>query len=206
MSSLSEQDPLNPNDQLYYAPRWLRERTEALPSSPEKKPESVARTSESVTRPVAPPHSFDALLEEAVAESLRHPLDPEVMNEPPGFVRELDRRMAILSVAGRFAAAIGVSAIVALFFVIMVPASRDYARQPDGDPASVSGMLQSLKTALSQPRPRDDEAKPALSEFQAILASPPPQQQQPAAGHEDSEVLLSQFMQWQQKPASPSAP
>jgi len=44
------------------------------------------------------------------------------MHEPPGFVRELDRRMAILSVAGRFAAAIGVSAIVALFFVIMVPA------------------------------------------------------------------------------------
>jgi len=63
----------------------------------------------------------------------------EVMHEPPGFVRELDRRMAILSVAGRFAAAIGVSAIVALFFVIMVPASRDYARQPEGDASSVSG-------------------------------------------------------------------
>src|SRR6266853_5540111 len=159
MSSLSsEQDHLNPNDQLYYAPRWLRERSEPVSASPspvpapaaEKKPESRARA-------ISPPHSFDALLEEAVAESLRHPLDPQVMNEPPGFVRELDRRMAILSVAGRFAAAIGVSAIVALFFVIMVPASRDYAKQPDGDASSVSGILQSMRTALSQPRQRDDE-------------------------------------------------
>jgi hypothetical protein len=208
MSSLSsEQDHLNPNDQLYYAPRWLRERSEPVPplpsavSSPsaEKKSESLARPN-----PNSPPHSFDALLEEAVAESLRHPLDPQVMNEPPGFVRELDRRMAILSVAGRFAAAIGVSAIVALFFVIMVPASRDYSRQPDTDNSSVSGFLQSLKTALSQPRQKDDDAKPALAEFQAILASPPTAP--PPVSREESETLLQQFVQWQQKPPQPTAP
>ena len=205
MSSLSDQDHLNPNDQLYYAPRWLRERAEPLPASPAP-PE---KRSQSVARPNTPPHSFDALLEEAVAESLRHPLDPEVMHEPPGFVRELDRRMAILSVAGRFAAAIGVSAIVALFFVIMVPASRDYAKQPDGDASSVSGILQSMRTALSQPRQRDDELKPALSEFQAILASPSPQAApapQPVAREESESSLLQSFVQWQQKPPSPSAP
>ena len=205
MSSLSDQDHLNPNDQLYYAPRWLRERAEPLPASPAP-PE---KRSQSLGRPNAPPHSFDALLEEAVAESLRHPLDPEVMHEPPGFVRELDRRMAILSVAGRFAAAIGVSAIVALFFVIMVPASRDYAKQPDGDASSVTGILQSVRTALSQPRQRDDELKPALSEFQAILASPSPQAApapQPVAREESESSLLQSFVQWQQKPPSPSAP
>jgi hypothetical protein len=205
MSSLSDQDHLNPNDQLYYAPRWLRERAEPMPASPAP-PE---KRSQSVARPNTPPHSFDALLEEAVAESLRHPLDPEVMHEPPGFVRELDRRMAILSVAGRFAAAIGVSAIVALFFVIMVPASRDYAKQPDGDASSVTGILQSVRTALSQPRQRDDELKPALSEFQAILASPSPQAApapQPAAREESESSLLQSFVQWQQKPPSPSAP
>jgi len=205
MSSLSDQDHLNPNDQLYYAPRWLRERAEPMPASPAP-PE---KRSQSVARPNTPPHSFDALLEEAVAESLRHPLDPEVMHEPPGFVRELDRRMAILSVAGRFAAAIGVSAIVALFFVIMVPASRDYARQPEGDASSVSGILQSMRTALSQPRQRDDELKPALSEFQAILASPSPQAApapQPVAREESESSLLQSFVQWQQKPPSPSAP
>ena len=205
MSSLSDQDHLNPNDQLYYAPRWLRERAEPLPAAPAL-PE---KRSQSLVRPNTPPHSFDALLEEAVAESLRHPLDPEVMHEPPGFVRELDRRMAILSVAGRFAAAIGVSAIVALFFVIMVPASRDYAKQPDGDASSVTGILQSVRTALSQPRQRDDELKPALSEFQAILASPSPQAApapQPVAREESESSLLQSFVQWQQKPPSPSAP
>ena len=206
MSSLSsDQDHLNPNDQLYYAPRWLRERTEPQPASPV----SPEKRSQSVVRSNPPSHSFDALLEEAVAESLRHPLDPEVMHEPPGFVRELDRRMAILSVAGRFAAAIGVSAIVALFFVIMVPASRDYAKQPDGDASSVTGILQSVRTALSQPRQRDDELKPALSEFQAILASPSPQAApapQPVAREESESSLLQSFVQWQQKPPSPSAP
>ena len=213
MSSLSDQDHLNPNDQLYYAPRWLRERTEPLPASPaspEKRSQSSPeKRSQSLGRPNQPPPSFDALLEEAVAESLRHPLDPEVMHEPPGFVRELDRRMAILSVAGRFAAAIGVSAIVALFFVIMVPASRDYAKQPDGDASSVTGILQSVRTALSQPRQRDDELKPALSEFQAILASPSPQAApapQPVAREESESSLLQSFVQWQQKPPSPSAP
>ena len=205
MSSVSDQDHLNPNDQLYYAPRWLRERAEPLPASPAP----AEKRSQSVGRPNTPPHSFDALLEEAVAESLRHPLDPEVMHEPPGFVRELDRRMAILSVAGRFAAAIGVSAIVALFFVIMVPASRDYAKQPDGDASSVTGILQSVRTALSQPRQRDEELKPALSEFQAILASPSPQAApapQPVAREESESSLLQSFVQWQQKPPSPSAP
>jgi hypothetical protein len=207
MSSVSDPERLNPNDQLYYAPRWLRERSETMSAStpaaaPAPASPSPEKKSESLVRPNPPPHSFDALLEEAVAESLRHPLDPEVMNEPPGFVRELDRRMAILSVAGRFAAAIGVSAIVALFFVIMVPASRDYARQPEGD-ASVSGFLQSVKTALSQPRQKDDDAKPALSEFQAILATPPAPQ---PVSREESESLLQQFVQWQQKPPAPTAP
>src|SRR6202048_2536328 len=193
MSSVSsEQDHLNPNDQLYYAPRSLRERSAPVSASSSPAPAPAAeKKSESLARPNLPPHSFDALLEEAVAESLRHPLDPQVMNEPPGFVRELDRRMAILSVAGRFAAAIGVSAVVALFFVIMVPASRDYSRQPDADNSSVSGFLQSLKTALSQPRQKDDDAQPALAEFQAILASPPTAP--PPVSREESETLLQQF-------------
>jgi hypothetical protein len=197
MSTVSEPDHLNPNDRLYYAPRWLRERSETpLSAAPEK-------GSESAGRPVPVPHSFDSLLEDAVAESLRHPLDPEIMHEPPGFVRELDRRMAILSVAGLFAAAIGVSAVVALFFVIMVPASRDYARQPDTSGTSASGVLQSLKTALSQPRPKDDDLKPALSEFQTILATTPAPQ---PVSREESETLLNQFVQWQQQPPPATKP
>src|ERR1700681_4218303 len=167
MSTLNEQDHLNPSDPTHHAPRWLRERAELrLPPSRETSPGHPRR-------PVSSPPSFDALPEDAVSEGLRRPLDPEVIHEPPGYERELDRQIALISVAGLFAAAVGVSALVALFFVIMVPVSRDHARQPDGGASSFSGILQSIRTALYQPSRRDDDSKPALSEFQTILASTP---------------------------------
>jgi hypothetical protein len=197
MSTLNERDHLNPNDPTYYAPRWLRERSEQR-ISPSRETGSGPR------RPVSSPPSFDALLEDTVSEGLRLPLDPEVIHEPPGFVPELDRRIALISVAGRFAAAVGVSALVALFFVFMVPASRDHARQPDGGASSFSGILQSIKTAFYQPPRREDDLKPALSEFQTILAST--RTSQAVITHEQSETVLQQFLQWRQKSGSTGAP
>jgi hypothetical protein len=128
----------------------------------------------------------------------------EVIHESPGFVNELDRRIALIRVARRFAAAIGIAALVALFFVIMVPASRDYARPADGGASSLSGIWQSIRTALYQPPRRDDDAKPALSEFQTLLAST--RTSPPVITHEQSETLLQQFLQWRQKPDSTEAP
>ena len=197
MSTYSEQDHLNPNDPTYYAPRWLRERAKLrlLPSS--------EPGSERPKRPVSSSLAFDSLLEEAVPEALRRALDPEVIHEPPEFERELDRRTALINVGGRFAAAIGVSALVALFFAIMVPVSRDFARQPAGGASSFSGILQSI-TAFYQPPQRHDDSKPAVSEFQTILASTPTSQA--VITHEQSETLLQQFLQWRQKPGSTGAP
>jgi hypothetical protein len=195
MSSLSEheQDIPNPNDPSYYAPRWLREKPEQRSS------DSRETRSEPAGGPILLPASLDTQLEKAVSNALWHPLDPEVIHEPPGLARELDRRAALFSVAGRFAAAIGVSAIVALFFVIMVPASQ----QPDGS-SSPSAILRSLKAALLQPAPQDEGSKPAIAEFQNILASaqtsPAATQTSPAATRAESEQLLQQFLQWQQKP------
>src|ERR1700738_4027250 len=120
-------------------------------------------------RPLSSKLPFDSLLEDAVPEALRRPLDPEVIHEPPEFENELDQRTALINISGRFAAAIGVSALVALFFAIMVPASRDLARQPAGGTSSLSGILRSI-TAYYQPPQRHDEPKPAVSEFQTILA------------------------------------
>lgn len=189
MSSLSEQDHLNPNDPTYYAPRWLRERPEAgLAPSHET-------SSEPARSPKSPPASLDTQLENAVSSALWHPLNPEVIHEPPGLAEELDRGAALITVAGRFAAAVGVSAIVALFFVIMVPASR----LPDSGGSTSSGIIRSIKAALLQPGQRDDGSKPAIAEFQPILASE--QTSQPAP-HEQSEQLLQQFLQWRQKPNS----
>jgi hypothetical protein len=192
MSSLSEQDHLNPNDPAYYAPRWLREKPEARPSS------SHDGRSDPIRPPAFSPVSLDTQLENAVSNALWHPLDPEIIHEPPGFEREMDRRAALITVAGRFAAAVGVSAIVALFFVIMVPASR----QADSA-SSTAGFLRSLKTALLPPAQQKDEAPtPAIAEFQPILASA--QTIQPAT-REQSEQLLQQFLQWRQKPDAAEA-
>ena len=112
----------------------------------------------------------------------------------------MDQQRALISVAGRFAAAVGVSAIVALFFVIMIPASRDHALQADSGASASSGILQWIKTALYRPAQRDDDSKPALSEFQPILAST--RTGQPVITREQSEALLQQFVQWRQKPNS----
>lgn len=193
MSSLSEQehDNLNPNEPGYYAPRWLRDRSDARPTaSREAAAEPMRNLSPS-------PASLDTQLEKAVSNALWHPLDPEVIHEPPGLAEELDRGSALITVAGRFAAAVGVSAIVALFFVIMVPASR----LPDS--GGSSGIMRSIKSALLQPGQRDDAAKSAIAEFQPILASA--QNGQPAsqpASREQSDQLLQQFLQWRQKPNS----
>jgi hypothetical protein len=178
MSSVSEQDHLNPRDPLYYAPRWLRDRPGVLRNAAPGTPFS--------------PASFDSQLESAVSDALRHPLDPEVMREP-----ELQSKKALWSVAARFTAAVGVSALVALFFVVVVPGTR----QSDGEPSTFSGIAQSIKSALFQPR--EAPPKPAIDEFQAILASTQPAT--PAAS-EPSGELLKQFMQWRENPASAAPP
>jgi hypothetical protein len=194
MSTLSEQDHLNPRDPRYYAPRWLREKSGSRPMK-----EAAHDTPFS-------PAAFDSQLEGAVSNALRHPLDPEVMQEP-GYPNELESRRALRSVTVRFAAAVGVSALVALFFVVIVPASR----QADGDTSGPSGIVQSIKTALFQPGEADNAPPPsapttaptaAPSEFKSLLATA---QANTAAPKGQSGQMLKQFMQWGQKPA-PTAP
>ena len=70
MSSVSEQDHLNPRDPLYYAPRWLRERSASF------------RDGDASTALTPSPANYSSRLESAVSDALRHPLDPEVMREP----------------------------------------------------------------------------------------------------------------------------
>ncbi|QWG24112.1 hypothetical protein KMZ93_04055 [Bradyrhizobium sediminis] len=191
MSSLSDHDRLGPDNPEYYAPRALRERSGTRPQL------SNEANSEPARAPIFPPASLDIQLENAVSSALWHPLDPEVIHEPPGLARELDRRKALVSVVGRFTAAVGISAVVALFFVIMIPASR----QPDT--GALAGMVQSVKAMLIRPDANNDGPKPATAEFQTILASP---QNSPTVTREQSERLLQQFVQWRQKPAPSQAP
>jgi len=177
MSSVSEQDQINPRDPLYYAPRWLRERS------------ASQRNGNAAATPFAP-DSFDTQLESAVSNALRHPLDPEIMDEP-----DLESKKALWSVAARFAAAIGVAAMVALFFVVAVPGSRQSDGEEAAQASAFSGVAQSIKSALSQSQ--EASQKPAINEFQALLASTPPSA---PAQSEQSGQLLQQFMQWREKP------
>jgi len=178
MSSMSEQDHLNPRDPLYYAPRSLRERPVSRSGNLE-----VPYTAS----------SFDSQLESAVSDALRHPLDPELMHEPAQQTKK-----ALWTVAARFAAAVGVAALVALFFVVGVPGSR----QSDGEQASAfANFAQSVRNAL--PQPADAAQKPAINEFQALLAATPAST--PPATSEPSSQLLQQFMQWREKP-DPATP
>ena len=197
MSTLSERDNLNPSEPSHYAPHWLREKSE-MPPSPARE------TRSEIARGNFPPASLDTQLENAVSDALWHSLAPEVIHEPPGYASEVDRRRALISVASRFAAAVAVSAIVALFFVIMIPASRDRAPQPDGAASPSSGIWQSIRNALYRSAQSEDDSKPALSEFQKILTSSPTGQ--PNIAPEQSEALFQQFVRWREKPNSTAAP
>jgi hypothetical protein len=217
MSTLGEEDPLDPNNPMSYAPRWMREeaRSRSIASN-ETKPELPERS-------VTSPSSFDTF-SEAVSKSLRNRLDPEVMHEPPA----LSQWRELIPVAVRFAAAVGVSTLVALFFVFMIPASRDRVQdhvqdhaQDHAQDSNAYGATEAVKTALTTQAPREGESKPAeskpveskssLAQFETILTAD--RTEQPAdpakthdVTHEQSEELLHQFVRWQQKLDSTDAP
>jgi hypothetical protein len=191
MSTLSSDDHLSPHNPLYYAPRRLRERSQRpLASFTETRSDRLKRLASTST-------SQDALLEEAVAQALRRPLEPEVVPEPPEFTSGQDRQNSWLRIAGRSAAAIGVAAAAALVFVVLVPVSQEHARQADGSASSVSAILGAVQAAFNPPLQKGDDAMPDVSEFQTILAS---SRDEKPVTHEQSETLLQQFLQWQQKP------
>ncbi len=200
MSGPSDQESAGPHDPLHYAPRRLRERPE--PRIEDARDSRDNKRLEVALGRISPPAPLDTQLESAVYESLRRPLEPSVIGEPRALARELERRGAVFGVAGRLAAAIGVSAIIALFFVIMMPASRQ------ADPgSSFSATVQSFTSALAQqPQPQsDDTRKPALAEFQSLLV---PTDTAQAAEREQpdkqADKTLQQFLQWRQKAGEPA--
>jgi hypothetical protein len=183
--TIDQKAPLSPNDPAYYAPR--------MPRDPEAA--RLPRLGETA-RPFRPPATsitdttLDGQLENAVRESLRHRLDPEAIEEPP----ELERG-GLLGVVARFAAAVGAAAFVALLFVIVIPSLR---QQPSTEP-SAADVIDSIQAAMSRSAPAAKPREPQPSpEAQSILTSSESGRQ---ANPEESEALLRQFMQWQQKPA-----
>jgi hypothetical protein len=190
MSATTDQKtPLSPNDPAYYAPRVPRDvDATRLPALGETRAYRPPATSITDT-------TLEGQLENAVFESLRHPLDPAEVEEPA----EMDRGAGFLGVVGRVATAIGAAAFVALLFVIVIPSLRQQSADP-----SAAEVIDSMKSALSKSelaaKPQEPQPQPQPSqELQSIQASS--SEGAPQVSHEESEVLLKQFMQWQQKPA-----
>lgn len=59
-----------------------------------------------------------------ITEEATRPLASEVVYEPPAFARQRNQPRTLLRVASRFATAIGISAIVAFVFLVLVPKSQ----------------------------------------------------------------------------------
>jgi hypothetical protein len=190
---MSEEVQISSQDPLHYAPRWLREKPEQRPSlltEARTERQRVPAPDEGVRRA---PASLDAELESAVYESLLRPLDPRIVDGPPEVGRELDRGRALFGVAARFGAAIGISAIVALFFVFMVRAL------PQRDSSSpLAAAVQKVEATVVPPQRRDEVSEPELAAFRPLLT----QRNDPAVAHKESQRLLRQFMQWRQGYAS----
>jgi len=181
MSIPSEPDPSDPNDLSYYAPRELRERAKSVSLSQEAR-------SEPVRTPIAQAPSLDIRLKTPVY--LRRPPAPEVIHGSAGLEREL-RRAALFGVAGRFAAAAAFVTVVALLFVLVSPALR----KSDAS-STASEITGAIRTALPQSSQEENGAKPALAEFQGVLASAPASK---PAIPEQPPQLLQQFLQWRQR-------
>ena len=181
MSNRSGQDHLGPNDPSYYAPRRLREGSESSASPAQIRP-----------RPFAPiaPSSFDSPLRKIASDAAWHPLATTVQLAER--TRE-KRRTALFSGVALVAVVLGIWAIIAVYYVVMAPSS-----QPLDAGSTSSEIPQSMTSIVPQAGQREG-SKPALAQFQAILAPAPPRHD---AAHEQSEQLLQGFLQWRQKPDS----
>jgi len=178
MSVANEPDMVGLHDPAHYPPRRQPEKPERQPVPDDVHP--------------APRHS-----ETAAPQSLRRPLESGALGE----TRASARRGTLFGGTGSLAAAIGVSAVVALLVVTMMPATQ----QPDGR-QSFSAVLEPFTSALSQQHQGDDAPRPALAEFEPLLAGNDTGQavERAQTDRRQSGKVLQQFLHWRQK-ANPSA-
>jgi hypothetical protein len=186
MSGLSEGTPNNPQDPFHYAPRRTNPRLSSVGASIGETPFDRPARPELVRR-VTPSSSLSAELEQAVFESLRRQMDPEIIPEPPAVEGRFWRR-AWLGVG----AAVGVAATAAALFVTFATRDESGASLP----------------AVAASTAQDDATKPALAQFRSLIAANSANaantanaanEDNQAGNHEQSERLLRQFMQWRQK-------
>jgi hypothetical protein len=113
-------------------------------------------------------------------------MEPEIVPQPND-TKRLGTRRTLIAIASGVAAALAVASVAALLFVTVYPREQDTGRS---------------FAAAAQPAAATDD-KPALSQFRALVNANTGGQ---SFTHEQSERLLQQFVQWQQKTAAVSKP
>lgn len=179
-------NPDSPDDPLYYAPRSAR--SNANPRS------SATPQTRSDHLPPDPPLSrYDEMREEAFAKFSR-PLESQ-------FVYERRRSRGLLATAGAIAAAIGVTAILALVLFNVFPRSKS-------DPSELAVSISTPASATPAQVTTSEDSQELLQrfkQFQKIQGNEEPAVSEPASAGtakeapEKSQALLEKFMQWQQR-------
>jgi hypothetical protein len=190
MRAADEPEMVGLHDPTHDPPRRLREKPQPMPDDGRALRNRTPETAGHRTSPVPPP-----LQSRLARQSQRRPLQLNAMDQPRSLVHELARCGTLFGGAGRLAAAIGVSAIIALFLVNMMPA----AQQPDGG-QSVSPTVEPSKTTLSQQHQREDVSGSALAGFQSLLGDSGTAQaarREPTDARQ-SDRVLQQFLHWRQ--------
>ena len=178
VNSNDHPNPNNPQDPLYYAPRSVR--GQADPRLLQTRPEQL------------PVPRFDEIGEDAFVELIR-PLKSQ-------FEHERNPPRTLLATAGGIAAAIGVTAIVALVYVF--PRSN---RDPSeltvtiSTPASASPAQVASEDSQSLLQRFEQFKKVQGSEYPEQAASPPTPDGTANKEPEKSQALLQKFIEWEQR-------
>jgi hypothetical protein len=181
-----DRNPDSPDDPLYYAPRSARSNANPLSSAtPQTRPDHL---------PPDPPLSrYDEMREEAFAKFSR-PLESQ-------FVYERRRPRGLLATAGAIAAAIGVTAILALVLFNVFPRSKS-------DPSELAVSISTPASATPAQVTTSEDSQELLQrfkQFQKIQGSEDAAVSKPASAGtakeapEKSQALLEKFMQWQER-------
>jgi hypothetical protein len=195
MSVADEPEMLGLHDPTHDPPRRRREKPERQPM-PDDGRALRGKTHETAgrrTSPLRPPPRS-----RLVRQSQRRQPDLNAKSRLRAVVRELEQCGMSFASAGRLAAAIGVSAIIALFLVNVMPE----AQQPDGG-QSLSAAVEPFNTAQSQRHQREDASGPAVAGFQSLLENSAQAARREQTDRQQSGRLLQEFMHWRQT-ANPS--
>ena len=166
---------------------------------PEKSPVRAAGATE-------PPTPFDSRRESKAHESLAdessaHESSTRESSRRPrdALARELKLPNALFGVSIRTAATVGFLAIVALLFMMLMPGFRR-ADTASSFSADVRQFTSGLSPQSQDRQSSEDAAKPAIEQFQRLLAA----SSEPAAqaDRDPSDKLLRRFMQWRLKTSS----